>query len=114
MFDAFEVALKVIEQLGAILDRIAARDPALAVQIRKAAGSIASNLAEGSARVGKDRMHHYRVSRGSALEVVAHLRVALAWRYVTDDQLIPVMTSLDRLLAMCWKLTGPHTPSAHP
>ena len=61
MFDALNVALALISLLRRILAKIAAKDPDLARQIRKAASSIPLNLAEGRERAGRDRVHHYRI-----------------------------------------------------
>ncbi len=82
------------------------RDPSLAVQLRRAAASVSLNLAEGRRRTGKDRDSHlWRVAAGSANEVVAALRVAEAFGYLTDDAAAPSLALCDRVLAMLWRLT---------
>jgi hypothetical protein len=60
-------------------------------------------LAEGAFRTGKDRMHHYRISAGSAAEAESGLDLALGWpsleaslRTGTDSPLRRV-SSTDRL-----------------
>ena len=77
----------------------------LATQIEDAASSIAANVAEGNRRVGKDRLHLFRVAAGSADEMRTHLRVAEAWGYVTMDDVDTSLQLADRELAMLSRLT---------
>jgi four helix bundle protein len=57
-------------------------DPDLARQLRRAASSVALNIAEGSGSFGRVRLQRYRTALGSARETCSCLRVALAWGYV--------------------------------
>jgi len=66
----------------------------------RAASSIAANVAERSHRVGRDRLHLFRVAAGSAEETRAHLRVALAWGYVASGELDGAMKLLERELRL--------------
>jgi four helix bundle protein len=65
------VSLKLIASLRPLLPLIARRDRDLEPldQVRRAATSVASNVSEGNRRVGKDRLHLFRVAAGSAAEV---------------------------------------------
>ena len=69
------------------------------------ASSIAANVGEGSRRVGKDRLHFFRIAAGSAEEARAHLRVALAWGYLRDEQVEAALRLIDRQLRLLWGLT---------
>jgi four helix bundle protein len=71
--------------------------------MRRAASSVALNLAEGNRRTGQDRLQFFRIAAGSAAEVRAALEVALAWGYIDAAPLAE--TELDRVLAMVWRLT---------
>ena len=66
--------------------------------------SVTLNLGEGSRLTGGKQRLHYEIAHGSAREVKAGIDLARAWGYVTDDR--PIMTVLDRQLALLWKLTG--------
>ena len=105
MFDALRLALALISLLRRILAKIAAKDPDLARQIRKAASSIPLNLAEGRERAGRDKVHHYRIAFGSAAEVAAALAVAENWGYVEAEDVVEALAAIDRIRAMCWRLT---------
>ena len=105
MFEAFEVALEIIRSLRPVVPVIRRRKPKLADQIEDAASSIAANVAEGNRRLGRDRCYLFTVAAGSADEVRAHLRVALAWDWVPADLTSPSLKLIDRELGLLWGLT---------
>ena len=105
MFAPPEVSLQLIESLVEPVRVIKAHDSDEASQIRRAASSVAHNLEEGRQRAGKDRTNHYRYAAGSAAEVRAALRVALAWRWIAAEAIAPSRALLDRLCAMLYRLT---------
>jgi hypothetical protein len=45
------------------------------------------------------------MAAGSAEETRAHLRVALAWGWVEPDRINTVLGSIDRVVALLWRLT---------
>lgn len=102
---AFDVALEIIEAMRAIVARVRRHDADLARQMVRAASSVAANVAEGSRRVGKDRLHLFRIAAGSAEETRAHLRVALAWGYLQTPELEAPLEVIDRELRLLWGLT---------
>jgi four helix bundle protein len=102
---AFEVSLEVIESLRGIVVVIRKQDMKLAQQIVASASSVSANLAEGNKRVGRDRVHFFRIAAGSAAETRAHLRVALAWGWIEATAVARALKLLDRQLALLWGLT---------
>jgi four helix bundle protein len=102
-FHCYGAALEVIRILRPVLDALRRQDRDLADQLRRAASSVVLNLAEGAGRRGMDRMQHYRIALGSALEVRGALDVACAWGYL--EGCAGVAAQLDELLAMLWTLT---------
>src|SRR4051812_37096676 len=61
-------------------------------QVRRAAVSIPSNIAEGQGRgIGKAFTHHLRISNGSRQEVETQLLIALRLGYVTEDVIAPAL-----------------------
>jgi four helix bundle protein len=104
-FEAFELSLQLICALRAPLARLQQHDASLANQLCRAASSVSLNLSEGRRRVGKDRLHLWRIAAGSADEVRAALRVAQAWGYIEQELVAESLALLDRVLAMLWRMT---------
>jgi four helix bundle protein len=104
-FEALELALEIIVSLRAVVSAVRRHDARLAAQIVAAGSSIAANLSEGNRRVGRDRLHLFRIAAGSADETRTHLRVAVAWGFVRSPQVEPAMALIDRELGMIWALT---------
>ena len=60
---------------------------ALGDQLRRAAVSITSNIAEGSGRQSfKDQAHFIELSYGSLMEVMSQLDVALDFAYISLEE----------------------------
>ncbi len=104
-FEAFDISLQLIAALRTPIERLQQHDAPLANQLRRAASSVPLNLSEGRRRVGKDRLHHWRIAAGSADEVRAALAVALAWGYIESESINEPLALLDRVLAMLWRMT---------
>ena len=81
------------------------RPGARSVTAPHAASSIASNLAEGNRRVGKDRLHFFRIAAGSADETQTQLRIALAWGWVGARDIDQTLGLVDQELAILYRLT---------
>jgi four helix bundle protein len=105
MFEVLETAVELVAALRAPVASIAAKDPDLARQLRRAAASVPLNIGEGNQRCGGDRAHHFRIAAGSAAETVMALRVAQAWGYADGDALASALALCDRVKAMLWRLT---------
>jgi len=101
-FETYVQSIALVAELNQILPRIRARDADLAKQIRRAASSVALNVAEGRKRVGADRLHLFRIAAGSAAEVGAALDVAELWGYIATPT--RARQILDRLGGLFWGL----------
>ena len=56
-------------------------------QMRRAAISISSNIAEGSSRgTNKDQSHFYTMAYSSAIELINHLIISFELHFITDVQ----------------------------
>ena len=73
-------------------------------QLRRAAVSIALNIAEGTSRTKKDFRHFLDLSRGSVFECVAILSIAVNRRYVTVTEFEKHYDSCNKLARMTSKL----------
>lgn len=79
------------------------RDFALKDQMQRAAVSIASNIAEGAERGGKDFERFLRIARGSAAELRTQCYIASKVGLLTSDDLKPLVAELKEISKM---LTG--------
>lgn len=67
----------------------------LTSQMRRAAISIPSNIAEGAGRdTDKDFAHFLTIAKGSSFELDSQLILAKELGYITEEQLIPILDKL--------------------
>jgi four helix bundle protein len=68
---------------------------------RRAANSIVHNIAEGFGRYEpRDKTRFYKISRGSAYELMSQILVSRALSYIKDDRL------KDKLIQACKTIIG--------
>lgn len=72
-------------------------------QLRRAGASVPLNIADGNQRKGADRLHHFRISAGSAAEVTAAIEVAVAFGYVELAAADNALSLLDRVRALLYR-----------
>jgi len=106
-FDAHDVA----RDAAIVVLRLVRHAPpalrTLADQTVRAVTSVPLNLAEGAGRRGRDRLHHWRIAYGSALEARTALELLAATGSVDAEAAEAADTLLDRVAAMAWRLTHP-------
>jgi four helix bundle protein len=77
----------------------------LCSQLRRAAGSVAANIAEGTGRTHLgDYLRHLSIARGSVREVESHLEATIRLGYVTVEDVAPVAELADHVSRMLLKL----------
>ncbi len=82
MLRVYQTMIEVLAMLRGELPRVERFDNDLARQLRRAAASVALNIAEGSGSSGGVRTQRYRTALGSARETNACLDVAIALGYL--------------------------------
>ncbi len=105
--DIENVSVELVASLKPLLPAIRKHNPSLALQLTRAADSIALNASEGAGSYAGNRRVRYSSAYGSAREVRMALRLAAAWGCVSDDKLDRPLQLLDRIGAMLWKLSRP-------
>ena len=81
----------------------------IADQAIRSAASVPANLTEGQGRRGRDRLHHWRIAYGSALEIDTHLRLLLHATAVDAEHAAQALSLFDKVRAMTWRLLHPKT-----
>ena len=103
-----EMALSIVESLAPLMQFVQRQDRALAVQLKTAATSIVLNIAESEYSDPGNRRARLFSAAGSANETRSAVRVAVAWGYVRSERAEAVLSQLDRVVAILWRLThGP-------
>ncbi len=84
--DCYQLAKELTIQTYALLKQFPKEEQyALCDQIRRAAISIPSNIAEGVGRMSiKERIHFLEVSYASLTELLCQLEISLALSYISD------------------------------
>jgi four helix bundle protein len=103
-FQVLDLAIAAIETLRPVVARIRQCDRDLGEQIRRALSSVALNIGEASGTEGGNRAARFSTAAGSNAEVRAALRVAMAWGYVSANQVEPGEQLLDRIAAVLHRL----------
>ena len=87
----------IIALLRPLVEAIEKRDRDLGSQLRRAVNSVGLNIAEGfGCRAGNSR-NRFETAHGSLFEARAALRVAVAWRYIAEDDCTEVCQRMHAL-----------------
>ena len=74
-------------------------------QIRRAAVSVPSNIAEGQSRYSvKEFVHFLYIAKGSLAELHTHFRLSFELKYITKEQYETFFESIDELQRMIYSL----------
>ena len=87
--DAYNKAQEVVKTVYVLLNKFPKEEQfALCSQLRRAAVSITSNIAEGVTRYSyRNKVHFLEVAYGSLMEVMSQLEIAYSLGYITQSDL---------------------------
>jgi four helix bundle protein len=102
MLRVYEEVLEVVRSMKDVLVEIERRDADLARQVRRAAASVALNIAEANGSRGGNRRVRFSTALGSMRETLAGLQVAGAFGYVEVGEDVP--RKIDRICAALYSL----------
>ena len=117
--EVYAKAVEAVALVAKVTITIASLDRWLAVQIRRAAGSIVLNIAEGAGEFSRDeKAKFYRYARRSALEVSAGLDLVAVYGKADVIMIEQLQSLLDEiaamLTAMVKRLNDEATATPHP
>lgn len=100
--DVYQIALKLAKEVYTLTKKFPAEERFVLVsQLRRAAISVCSNLAEGSARISKlEKKRFYEISRSSTVEIDTQIEIALIIDYLTKQQI----EELEKHLESCFRM----------
>ena len=104
--DVYLLAMELVKDIYE-LSKLLPKDEqyVLVSQIRRAAVSVCSNIAEGTARRSKaEKLRFYEISRSSLVEIDTQLEIALTLSYLNKDQMIDLERKLKSVFNMLSKM----------
>jgi four helix bundle protein len=104
--DVYLLAMELVKDIYE-LSKLLPKDEqyVLVSQIRRAAVSVCSNIAEGAARRSKaEKLRFYEISRSSLVEIDTQLEIALTLSYLNKDQMIDLERKLKSVFNMLSKM----------
>jgi four helix bundle protein len=88
----WQLAMRLSTEVSNAASRLPSREQyGLASQLRRAAASIPSNIAEGSVRPTRAYINHLSIALGSEAELKTQLRLAVRMNYMTEAELEPLL-----------------------
>lgn len=104
--EVYKISLLLIKELYELTLTFPADERfTLVSQLRRAALSVCSNIAEGSSRNSKpDRKRFYEIARGSIVEISTQIEVAVIMQYIQQTQLMIIDSHLESIFRMLSKM----------
>jgi four helix bundle protein len=91
--EVWRASMRLVEDVYLLVRQLPAEERyGLSLQMRKAGVSVPSNIAEGSGH-GRNRVYvqHLRIARGSNAELETQLELAVRLKFVTAEQVKPLI-----------------------
>ncbi len=104
--DVYKFSLKLVEEVYKVTKTFPKEELFVLVsQIRRAAISVCSNLAEGASRVSKkEKKRFYEISRSSLVEMDTQFEIALILHYFKNGQINELEQYLESTFRMLSKM----------
>src|SRR5574338_1360983 len=110
--DVWQLAIDIVIEIYRVTRVFPAEEKfGLTAQLRRAAVSIPSNVAEGHNRLGRAEFRRFvSIARGSVAEVETQIAVGAALGFIDADVVTSLAGRLDRLSKMLYGLYGRLAP----
>lgn len=104
--DVYSIAMKLLQDVYTITKSYPREEQfTLTSQLRRAAVSVLSNIAEGAARKStKEKMRFYEISRSSLVEVDTQIEISLLLGYINKNDIIGTEKNIESVFRMLSKM----------
>ncbi|THU40127.1 four helix bundle protein [Niastella caeni] len=104
--EVYKIALKLVNEIYYVSKCFPKEEQYVIIsQIRRAAISVCSNIAEGAARRSKpEKKRFYEVSRSSAVEIDTQFEIALSLGFVQNEQIQAIKQYLESVFRILCKM----------
>lgn len=104
--DVYKISMKLVEEIyRKTEDFPAAERYVLTNQLRRAAISVCSNIAEGCARKSKlEKVRFFEISRSSLVEIDTQIEISFILEYLQKNKIKELETYLERSFMMLSKM----------
>ena len=111
--DVYKISLKLIEEVYKVTKEFPKEELFVLVsQIRRAAISVCSNIAEGASRISKrEKKRFYEISRSSLVEADTQFEIAIVLHYYKNGQNKELEQYLESTFRILSKMIGNLTPN---
>lgn len=106
--EVYKIALNLVQEVYLLTRQFPKEEQFVLVsQLRRAAISVCSNLAEGSARFSKvEKKRFYEISRSSLVEVDTQFEISLVLEYLQKNEINKLESYLESVFKMMSKMIG--------
>ena len=99
--EVWKKSMELVAQVYPLIKRLPREETyALADQMRRAAVSIPSNIAEGQSRGTREFIQFLRVAKGSRAELETQLLLCVRLQYLTNSDIASVLSNLEEISKM--------------
>lgn len=104
--DVYNIPLKLVKEVYTVTKTFPAEERyVLVTQLRRAAISVCSNIAEGSSRSSiNEKKRFLEISRSSLVEIDTQLEISLIIEYIKNEQIKELESYLERTFMMLTKM----------
>ena len=99
--ETYALAMELVERVYPLIRKLPREETyALADQMRRAAVSIPSNIAEGQSRGTREFIQFLKVAKGSRAELETQLLLCARLQYLTNSDIASVLSDLEEISKM--------------
>ena len=104
--EVYSITRELVKSIYVVTARFPKEEQYLLVnQLRRAAVSVCSNLAEGSSRISKtEKKRLYEIARASLVEMDTQIEIAVDLGYILPEQLLTFEKKLESVFRMLSKM----------